>query len=62
MSHKLQKFGWNMTEPIQNTIPSGLTNLPLQSLTKNFARRNLNKVSTDDILDFMIIVRESINQ
>jgi hypothetical protein len=34
MFARLQKFGWNITEPIQNTIPSGLNNLPLQNLTK----------------------------
>jgi len=34
MFHKLQKFGWIITEPFQSTIPSGPTNLPLQSLTK----------------------------
>ena len=31
MFHKLQKSGRNITEPIQNTIPSGLTNLPCDS-------------------------------
>jgi len=39
MFHKLQKFGWIITERIRKKIPPELTNLPLQSLTKIFSEQ-----------------------